>query len=340
MFLPQIGGVQIVANSIAEELTRRRIPVSVVTRESRGEGDVARGYEVLRIGSWCRAIPAILAADVVILLGPIIEPLFYARLAGRPVVVSNHMAPVGGNGRGLRLRLIAGLTRRTVDVACSRSLANALGRPASVVPNPLREDFEIGLDDAPRPPSILFAGRFIPEKGGSLLLEAFAVVAKESSTPTLTFVGEGPERDVLKSRARELGLSDRVSFLNLIHGADLQALYRRHSVVAVPSTGPEAFGLVVLEGLASGCRLVVSNRGGLPEAVGPYGIVVDPTIGDIAAALSRALADAGQPRSSDVKAAIHQYLNGHRPDEFVSTLLDLAATRWPTLGGKMRSAGA
>ncbi len=44
----------------------------------------------------------------------------------------------------------------------------------------------------------------------------------------------------------------------------------------MPSLLEEAFGLVVVEGLACGCSVVASNRGGIPEALGGYGILYDP----------------------------------------------------------------
>lgn len=39
----------------------------------------------------------------------------------------------------------------------------------------------------------------------------------------------------------------------------------------VPSIYNEAFGIVTLEGLACGCRCIVSDGDGLHEAVGKYG---------------------------------------------------------------------
>ena len=44
--------------------------------------------------------------------------------------------------------------------------------------------------------------------------------------------------------------------------------------MAVPSRCAEGFGLVALEGIACGCVVVGTSLGGLPEAIGPCGVIV------------------------------------------------------------------
>ncbi len=46
----------------------------------------------------------------------------------------------------------------------------------------------------------------------------------------------------------------------------------RHRCLVVPSRWAEPFGIVALEGVASGCIVIGSNAGGLPEAIGPGGV--------------------------------------------------------------------
>ena len=53
-------------------------------------------------------------------------------------------------------------------------------------------------------------------------------------------------------------------------------VFRQHDVVCVLSRWNEPFGLVALEAMASGCAVVASDRGGLPEACGDGAILVDP----------------------------------------------------------------
>lgn len=55
---------------------------------------------------------------------------------------------------------------------------------------------------------------------------------------------------------------------------DMRQVYRRASVVVVPSQIHEAFGRVAAEAMVSGIPCVVSDRGGLPEVVGDTGLIV------------------------------------------------------------------
>jgi glycosyltransferase involved in cell wall biosynthesis len=150
-------------------------------------------------------------------------------------------------------------------------------------------------------------------------------------------VGEGPELDALQARARELTIAARLTFVPRRHGPELQDIYRRHSVLAVPSTWDEPFGMVALEGLASGCRVVVTNRGGLPEAVGNVGKVVAPTRDALTRGLAEALEQAEAPLSIEEAGAIRAHLSRHRPGTFVTALLELTAARWPQLAPKVAS---
>lgn len=56
---------------------------------------------------------------------------------------------------------------------------------------------------------------------------------------------------------------------------DMRAVYGRTRLLLVPSQWEEAFGRVVLEAQASGIPVIASRTGGLPEAVGEGGILID-----------------------------------------------------------------
>jgi glycosyltransferase involved in cell wall biosynthesis len=50
-------------------------------------------------------------------------------------------------------------------------------------------------------------------------------------------------------------------------------MLNRHRILVAPSRWQEPFGLVALEGIASGCVVVASSGGGLTDAVGGCGLI-------------------------------------------------------------------
>lgn len=57
---------------------------------------------------------------------------------------------------------------------------------------------------------------------------------------------------------------------------DMKSVYGKAKIVLAPSQWEEAFGRIAVEAHYSGIPVVASARGGLPEAVGPGGILMDP----------------------------------------------------------------
>ncbi|MEO8376517.1 MAG: glycosyltransferase [Candidatus Sumerlaeota bacterium] len=118
----------------------------------------------------------------------------------------------------------------------------------------------------------IFVGRLVSDKGADLVLEAAKLMAERSLFPSITIVGGGPEESALKQMAAQGGLRN-IEFAGIKRGAELVATLNAHRVLLVPSRWPEPFGIVALEGIACGCAVIASQDGGLPEAVGPCGLL-------------------------------------------------------------------
>ena len=103
------------------------------------------------------------------------------------------------------------------------------------------------------------------------LIDALQRLSERGLRPGLTVIGAGPERETLTQQAKTAGVAEQVRFVGGIQGAPLAAELARHRVMVAPSRCEETFGIVALEGLACGCLPVVSERGGLPEAIGGHG---------------------------------------------------------------------
>nr|WP_303246104.1 glycosyltransferase [Synechococcus sp. HK05] len=127
------------------------------------------------------------------------------------------------------------------------------------------------LPELERQRSIVFVGRLVSDKGVDMLLRAFAALHRPQWR--LSIVGDGPERKVLQALSQELQLGNSVSFLGAMQGEQLVRLLNQHELMVVPSRWREPFGVVALEGLACGCVVLASDGGGLPDAVGPAGLL-------------------------------------------------------------------
>jgi glycosyltransferase involved in cell wall biosynthesis len=101
-------------------------------------------------------------------------------------------------------------------------------------------------------PLWLSVGRLVPYKG-----LAFAIRALERVPGKLIIVGDGPLKDSLRALTAELGLTERVVWLNRLNDAQLVGAYRAARALWFPSIErSEAFGLVQVEAMASGCPVI------------------------------------------------------------------------------------
>jgi glycosyltransferase involved in cell wall biosynthesis len=142
----------------------------------------------------------------------------------------------------------------------------------------------------------LFVGRLVSEKGVDVLLRAFLLVVQGARgyEPTLSIVGDGPERLELQDLARQLGLEGRVRFVGALTGHALQRAIAGTRVGVVPSSWEEAMGGVALEMLAAGKPVIASRRGGLAEVVGKAGLLfANGDAVDLARQLEFAISDDG-----------------------------------------------
>jgi glycosyltransferase involved in cell wall biosynthesis len=122
------------------------------------------------------------------------------------------------------------------------------------------------LGAAPDERIVLSVGRLSREKAQVDLIAAFKHLdAIRSSTNTrLIFVGEGPERPSLETKAASFGVSQRVVFTGEVN--DVQPFYAAADVMVLPSHS-EGSPYVLLEAMAANLAIVATAVGGVPEMV-------------------------------------------------------------------------
>ncbi len=116
----------------------------------------------------------------------------------------------------------------------------------------------------------------IPEKGLDVFLRAAAIVADRRNDALFLVVGDGPLLESLQQLAIQAGLKDCVRFLGLRN--DVERILQATDVFVLCSLWQEAFAFSLLEAMASGCPVVASHTGAIPESVkeGETGFLVEP----------------------------------------------------------------
>jgi len=144
------------------------------------------------------------------------------------------------------------------------------------------------------------AARLIHEKGIDVAIRAFARAVRQApDVPMrLLIANDGSERHALEQLAQQLGVAEEVRFLGFQR--DLPAFYRTVDIFLVPSR-IEAQGLIVLEAMASGCLVIASAVGGIPEMItrSELGTLVPP---DDASALAEAMNEVRRLSSDERRA--------------------------------------
>ena len=120
----------------------------------------------------------------------------------------------------------------------------------------------------------LFVGRLVSEKGVEDLIRAFHLLIADPNwnKKSLAIVGDGPLRNELERLASDLGLLKHISFLGFKREKELVDIMARARIGVIPSLYEEPQGGVVLELMAAGKNVIVSERGGHAECVGNAGL--------------------------------------------------------------------
>ncbi len=120
-------------------------------------------------------------------------------------------------------------------------------------------------------------GRMRPEKNQEVLLTTLRRLRVARVDAHLVFGGDGPLREFLERRARELEIADRVSFIGELE--DVRPVLTALDVFVLPSTAVESFSNAALEAMAIGRPVILSDIGGAREMIddGVEGYVVSAT---------------------------------------------------------------
>ncbi|MBE9166072.1 glycosyltransferase family 4 protein [Pleurocapsales cyanobacterium LEGE 06147] len=195
---------------------------------------------------------------------------------------------------------------------------------------------------------LLFVGRISPEKGIHILLEAFEKVIERYPETQLELVGftqlipyelivalsDDPLVTKLASfypdkwmsylsQWQNSSIANQISFIGSVPNSELVDRYQNADVFVFPSVVNEAFGIPIIEAMATEVPVVVSRSGAFEEVVeeGKTGLIVERDDADaLAEAILQLLADE-QTRKTMAKAGRERVVALFTYDKVVENLL-------------------
>lgn len=278
------------AESCVEEVSAKlkdQFDFTIVTarlRRSLPKQDVLNGVPVIRVGigsridTWLYPFLAPFAAKK---LKPDILHAVLESFAGAALILSRFIAP------SPKRMLTCQSTNTTLLVEAMHHAAHqvtviskvlikraqSFGKEAVLIPNGLN------LKDIPERTKvsgrILFAGRLEPMKGIDTLIRSFALL--QDPNATLHIVGEGSQRKNLEALVSELHMQFKITFLGFVPIPDVYEEFAAAEIFCGLSRS-EALGNVFLEAQASGCAVIGTNVGGIPDIITDTvnGLLVEP----------------------------------------------------------------
>jgi glycosyltransferase involved in cell wall biosynthesis len=333
--MPGIGGLQYVIHFWAAELAARGYHITILTETpdtGKGPAMPITPEGVVYRRQWPRwqQYRCMRQADAVIMFNISLKGLplwILARLTGGPALYATHHTGLWyeGGPRPLRQRLKQWVANNLVtrQCACSAYIA-ALYRHCRVVYSPAQVQLFVPKGVVPaRTGDIIFAGRHVSDKGVDLLLTALHALHALGHKARLTVAGSGPDTAALKNQARALGLLGEagVVFTGALSQQQLITALQCHGVMVVPSR-MEPMGMVVAEGLAAGCTMVVARQGGLPEVGGAFCHYFEPNnAADLCRALQEALTCPIRPDPAALQQHLQQFTVEYSVGEVVGMLI-------------------
>ena len=123
---------------------------------------------------------------------------------------------------------------------------------------------------------VMTAANLIKEKGIQYLIKAADILIKEKLNIIFLIVGEGVDGNEFKAEVLNLGLEKNFIFAGL--RSDIDKILSISDVFIYLSVWQEAFGLAIVEAMASGVPVIATRVGGIPELIedNVTGIIVPP----------------------------------------------------------------
>lgn len=154
-----------------------------------------------------------------------------------------------------------GSTVISVSSTTSTRFRKEFGRhPDCIIPNGIDTANLNSVSPSPVKSDLIFVGRLIKEKNARLLVQALSILISDHPDIQLIILGDGPERDMIRSQVRDLSLERNVTIIGFLENHDVVITFMKSSKVFVLPSTREGFGIAALEALGCGLPIVTINH--------------------------------------------------------------------------------
>jgi glycosyltransferase involved in cell wall biosynthesis len=276
-FYPKIGGIETVSLMLANNFQNKtNVSVTVVTH-TKNIGVEAFPFKIVRDPSFKVIYDLLRWCDVVFENNPCFRMSWMNFIVRKPKVVALHTWIGQPKEKKSMQQIIKLYFLNDYDavIACSKKIKEYTYKKACVIENSYDSSVFRSYRSV-KTKDFAFVGRLVSDKGADLCIELLNELNKiKDKKYSLTIIGDGPEMKNLRELALKYNLMTEIRFLGFLPAEEIATELNTHRFLLVPSRWEEPFGIVALEGMACGCIPIVSDGGGLPDAIGKAGVVFD-----------------------------------------------------------------
>ena len=296
--LGKFGGIETFCLTLIEDLIHKGASVRLLRKKVAGfqdDGSIQKNENEIR-SSWTKEESkrftsqfvsprdaviktAIQESDLVHLHNPMVEGTWYAKKFSKPCVMTIY----NWRRAGIHPRLLA--WRWAVYQADRRWYISEFvwdswekKRRHASARLPVVSRMPQGETAPDKRKGFLFIGRWVPNKGILILLEAYARLKADPQKWPLTMLGDGPLREEVLHKIQNQGVQG-VQLPGFVSESERHRYTREAKWMITPPHTQEDLGLTPLEARSVGVPCIASTDGGVRETAGPYALFCTP--GDI-----------------------------------------------------------
>ena len=211
--------------------------------------------------------------------------VFIKRLTKIPLIVTNHgliSQTVPMNLQRIYLPTVAKWTLQYSDaVICyTPEMVKEMGdwgiptKNVRVIHNGVNVEVFKPLKKNKRDYDIIWVGRYVPGKGVGYLLEIVRELRKDFKDLKVLMIGNGPLKESIEKKAKEMDLMNNIKFLEKISNDELPSYYNNCKLFVLTSL-EEGVPRTILEAMACGTPIVCTNLPQLQKLIDGCGILVE-----------------------------------------------------------------